>query len=276
MYESRLSRTAFYFFVALFVIMLLFPLLWILKLSLISPAELQQSPPTLLPHSFDTASYERAFSDSRFVHGLTNSIIIAGITTIICLIVGSIAAYALARLKFTLRTPVMTIILAIAFFPAVAILGPLFLQFTTLHLINTYWAMVIPDTLFALPLSIYLLVAYFQELPSSLEEAARVDGASTLQVFRRITLPLSLPGIVTTGLLTFIFAWNEFLFANTFAFDERTQPATVAIPNFATVHTQDFGAQAAASLIVTVPLVLLVLFFQRRIVSGLTAGSTTG
>jgi trehalose/maltose transport system permease protein len=275
-FESTRSRIGFYALIVLFILLVLLPIVWIFKLSIISQGEMQQTPPTILPHSFDLTSYQTAFGDSRFVHGIINSVIIAGITTVVCLVVGSVAAYALARLHFTFKAPVLSLILAIAFFPQVAIIGPLFLQFTNLNLIDTYWAMIIPDTVFALPLTVYLLVAYFQELPAALEEAAKVDGASTLQVFFRITLPLSIPGVVTTGLLTFIFAWNEFLFANTFAFSEATQPATVAIPTFATTFTQDYGAQAAASLVVTVPLVLLVLLFQRRIVSGLTAGATTG
>jgi multiple sugar transport system permease protein len=275
-FRSTRSKVLFYIFVAAFIAVEVLPLLWVLKMSVVSQQELQASPPTILPQSFSTSAYSRALSDPRFQHGVVNSAIVAGFTTVICLGVGSGAAYALARLKFRFRNSVMALILAIAFFPAVAIIGPLFLQFTKLHLINTYYAMIIPDTLFALPLTVYLLVAYFRELPESLEEAAKVDGASTLQAFWKVTLPLSIPGVVTTGLLTFIFAWNEYLFANTFAFDEHTQTATVTIPQFASTFTQDFGAQAAASISVTLPLVLLVLFFQRRIVSGLTGGATTG
>lgn len=143
------------------------------------------------------------------------------------------------------------LVLAIAFFPGVAILAPLFLQFTSFGIVNTYWAMIIPDLLFALPLTVYLLVAYFQELPADLEEAAKVDGCTTWQAFWKVTVPLSLPGVITTGILTFIFAWSEFLFANTFAFDQTTQPATVVIPNFATQFTTDYGAQAAGALAVT-------------------------
>jgi len=121
---------------------------------------------------------------------------------------------------------------------------------------------------------VYLLVAYFRELPNDLEEAAKVDGASTWQTFWRVTVPLSVPGVVTTGLLTFILAWNDFLFANTFTLDSTAQPATVLIPQFATIYTTDYGAQAAAAVVMTLPLVFLVLFFQKKIVSGLTAGAT--
>jgi multiple sugar transport system permease protein len=192
---------------------------------------------------------------------------------VICLSVGSIAAYALARLKFGLRGPVLSMILAVAFFPAVAIIAPLFLQFSNWGIVNTYQSMIIPDVLFALPLTVYLLVAYFRELPLDIEEAAKVDGAGPMQTFFKVTLPLSIPGVVTTGLLCFIFAATEFLFANTFAFDSTTQPVTVIIPQFATEYRTNYGAQAAASMIVTIPLTILVLAFQRRIVSGLTAGA---
>jgi multiple sugar transport system permease protein len=275
-FRSIRHQIFFYLFVAAFVWITLFPLLWIIKLSLISGDELNASPPTILPHSLSLGSYGRVFQNHAFVRGILNSVIIAGFSTVICLAIGSFAAYALARIKFVIQRPVMSLILAIAFFPQVAIIAPLFLQFTRTHLVNTYWAMIIPDTLFALPLTVYLLVAYFRELPPSIEEAAKVDGATTFQAFWKVTLPLSVPGVVTTGLLTFIFAWNEFLFANTFAFTTATQPATVVIPLFASQFTTDYGAQAAASIVVTLPLVILVFIFQRRIVSGLTAGATTG
>nr|MDQ5811231.1 carbohydrate ABC transporter permease [Actinomycetota bacterium] len=154
--------------------------------------------------------------------------------------------------------------------------APLFIQYSQVGLIDTYWAAIITDVVFALPLTIWILVAFFRELPKDLEEAARVDGATTVQAFQKVIVPLAAPGVFTTAILTFIFAWNEFLFANTFLFDESTQPVTVVIPQFATTYTTDFGAQAAAAVVVTVPLVILVLIFQRRIVSGLTAGAVKG
>ena len=266
----------FYAFVALFVLLTVLPLLWVFKMSIVSSGELTAPTPTILPHTLTDSSYRTIFSDPSFKKSIVNSAVIAGFTTVVCLVIGAFAAYALARLTFTFRGPVMSLILAIAFFPAVAIIAPLFLQFQKFGILDTYWGMIVPDTLFALPLTVYLLVAYFRELPQDLEEAAKVDGASTLQAFRKVTLPLSVPGVVTTGLLTFIYAWNEFLFANTFSFTPRSQPATVRIPLFAGEHTVNYGAQAAASIAVTVPLVILVLIFQRRIVSGLTAGASTG
>ncbi len=274
--RGTLSSVLFYVFLFLFVLVSMFPLIWIFKMSIVTKSELFASPPTILPQNPTGAEYAQIFGDPSFQKALLNSAIISGVTTVICLFFGSIAAYAIARLRFRFKSPVMTLILAISFFPAVAIIAPLFVQFSRVGLIDTYWAAIITDTVFALPLTVWLLVAFFRELPKDLEEAAKVDGATTIQAFRKVIVPLAAPGVFTTAILTFIYAWNEFLFANTFLFDESTQPVTVVIPNFATIYTVDYGAQAAAAVVVTVPLVILVLFFQRRIVSGLTAGAVKG
>jgi len=273
---GNLNAVLFYVFLVVFVLVSVFPLLWIFKMSIVTKSELFASPPTILPNEPTGTSYATIFGDSSFQRALINSTVISGITTVICLFFGSIAAYAIARLRFRFKSSVMTLILAISFFPAVAIIAPLFIQFRQIGIIDTYWAAIVPDVVFALPLTIWILVAFFRELPRDLEEAARVDGATTLQAFRMVIVPLAAPGVFTAAILTFIHAWNEFLFANTFLFDERTQPVTVVIPNFATVYTVDYGAQAAAAVVVTIPLVILVLIFQRRIVSGLTAGAVKG
>jgi ABC-type glycerol-3-phosphate transport system permease component len=274
--RATLNMVLFYVFLVLFVLVSMFPLIWIFKMSIVTKTELFASPPTILPHNPTGQSYGTIFGDPRFQRALMNSAIISGVTTVVCLFFGSICAYAIARLRFHFKGFVMTLILAISFFPAVAIIAPLFIQYSQVGLIDTYWAAIITDVVFALPLTIWILVAFFRELPKDLEEAARVDGATTLQAFRKVIVPLAAPGVFTTAILTFIFAWNEFLFANTFLFDATTQPVTVVIPQFATVYTVDYGAQAAAAVVVTVPLVILVLIFQRRIVSGLTAGAVKG
>jgi multiple sugar transport system permease protein len=274
--RSALNMVLFYVFLVIFVFVSVFPLLWVFKMSIVTKAELYASPPTFLPQNLSSAEWAQVLGDATFQKALINSSIIAGVTTVICLFFGSIAAYAISRLRFRFKSTVMTLILAISFFPAVAIIAPLFIQYTQLGIIDTYASVIITDTVFALPLTIWLLVAFFRELPVDLEDAARVDGATTIQAFRKVIVPLAAPGVFTTAILTFIYAWNEFLFANTFLFDESTQPVTVVIPNFATIYTVDYGAQAAASVIVTVPLVIMVLIFQRRIVSGLTAGAVKG
>jgi multiple sugar transport system permease protein len=274
--RGALTAVLFYAFLVIFVFVSVFPLLWVFKMSIVTKAELFASPPTIVPQNLTGAEWAQVLGDPTFQQALVNSTIISTVTTVICLFFGSIAAYAISRLRFRFKGTVMTLILAISFFPAVAIIAPLFIQFTQFGLINTYASVIITDTVFALPLTIWLLVAFFRELPVDLEDAAKVDGATTIQAFRKVIVPLAAPGVFTTAILTFIHAWNEFLFANTFLFDETTQPVTVVIPNFATVYTVDYGAQAAAAVVVTVPLVILVLIFQRRIVSGLTAGAVKG
>ena len=273
---GALNMVLFYVFLVIFVLASVLPLIWVFKMSIVTKGELYASPPTIVPQTPTTAEYAQIFGDSTFQRALLNSTIIASVTTVICLLFGSVTAYAIARLRFHFKATAMTLILAISFFPAVAIIAPLFIQYTQLGLINTYASVIITDTVFALPLTIWLLVAFFRELPVDLEDAAKVDGATTLQAFRMVIVPLAAPGVFTTAILTFIYAWNEFLFANTFLFDQSTQPVTVVIPNFATIYTVDYGAQAAAAVVVTVPLVILVLIFQRRIVSGLTAGAVKG
>jgi multiple sugar transport system permease protein len=274
--RSGLNLALFYVFLVLFVLVSMFPLLWVFRMSIVTKADLLASPMVTATAPPSGESYSTVFGNPDFIQALQNSVIVAGTTTVICLFFGSICAYAIARLRFRFKNPIMTLILAISFFPAVAIIAPLFIQFSATNIINTYWAMIIPDVVFALPLTIWILVAFFRELPRDLEEAAKVDGATTLQAFRKVIVPLAAPGVFTTAILTFIHAWNEFLFANTFIFDNAHYPVTVVIPNFATVYTTDYGAQAAGAVVVTVPLVILVLIFQRRIVSGLTAGAVKG
>src|ERR687894_1937268 len=270
--RRSLNMVLFYVFVVIFVFVSVFPLLWVFKMSIVTKTELFATPPTILPQNLSNAEWAQVLGDTTFQRALINSTIIAGVTTVICLFFGSIAAYAIARLRFSGKGIIMTLILAISFFPGVAIIAPLFIQFSAFGVIDTLASVIITDTVFALPLTIWLLVAFFKELPVDLEDAARVDGATTIQAFQKVIVPLAAPGVFTTAILTFIFAWNEFLFANTFLFDTSTQPVTVVIPNLSTVYTTDYGAQAAAAVVVTVPLVIMVLIFQRRIVSGLTAG----
>ena len=274
--KGVLSAVLFYVFLTVFVLVSMFPLIWIFKMSIITRSELFQAPPTILPANPIGSEYTQILGDPAFQQALINSVIISGVTTVICLFFGSIAAYAIARLRFGFKGIIMTLILAISFFPGVAIIAPLFIQFSTFGIIDTLASVIITDVVFALPLTVWLLVAFFRELPRDLEEAAKVDGATTIQAFRKVIVPLAAPGVFTTAILTFIFAWNEFLFATTFLLTPETQPVTVVIPNFASQYTTDYGAQAAAAVVVTVPLVIMVLIFQRRIVSGLTAGAVKG
>jgi multiple sugar transport system permease protein len=225
-------------------------------------------------------NFRTAFSTSlgnHFARALINSVIIGICTTILAVMVGVFAAYALARLDFRGKFVVLGIVLGASMFPGVALLTPLFQLFTNIHWIGTYQALIIPDISFALPLTVYTLTAFFSEMPWELEQAALVDGATPGQAFRKVILPLTAPGLFTTAILAFIAAWNEFLLASELSSD-RTQPVTVAIAQFtgSLPHQEPYTAVMAAGTIVTIPLVILVLILQRRIVAGLTAGGVKG
>jgi trehalose/maltose transport system permease protein len=242
-------------------------------------------------YTFDTSfwpthvtldNFKTAFSTDRgnhFGRALLNSVGIGVVVTAFALIVGVFAAYALARLQFPGKFLVLGFILGASMFPGVALVTPLFQLFTDIGWLTgaNYQALIIPDISFALPLTIYTLTAFFGEMPWDLEEAARVDGCTQGQAFRKVILPLAVPGIFTTAILAFIASWNEFLLASQFS-TAKTQPVTVAIASFtgAQPHQEPYTAVMAAGTIVTVPLIIMVLAFQKRIVSGLTAGGVKG
>jgi multiple sugar transport system permease protein len=208
---------------------------------------------------------------------LLNSLFIGVCVTLISLVVGIFASYALARLEFKFKGVILGIILAASMFPGVALITPLFQLFTNIGWMGTYQALIIPEISFALPLTVYTLVSFFREMPWDLEEAARIDGCSQAQAFRKIILPLAAPAVFTTAILAFISSWNEFLISSQLSSD-ATQPVTVAIASFtgSQPHQEPYTAIMAAGTIVTVPLIILVLIFQRRIVAGLTAGGVKG
>lgn len=208
---------------------------------------------------------------------LLNSLLIGVCVTLISLVVGIFASYALARLDFKFKGVILGIILAASMFPGVALITPLFQLFTNIGWMGTYQALIIPEISFALPLTVYTLVSFFREMPWDLEEAARIDGCTQAQAFRKIILPLAAPAVFTTAILAFISSWNEFLISSQLSSD-RTQPVTVAIASFtgSQPHQEPYTAIMAAGTIVTVPLIILVLIFQRRIVAGLTAGGVKG
>lgn len=227
-------------------------------------------------------NFRTAFSTARgnhFGQALVNSLIIGIATTAVAMLVGVFTAYAMARLAFRGKYLVLGLVLGASMFPGVALVSPLFQLFSSIGWLNgyNYQALIIPNISFALPLTIYTLTAFFSELPWELEESARMDGCTQGQAFRKIMLPLAAPGLFTTAILAFITSWNEFLLASQFA-TSKTQPVTVAIAGFtgAQPHQEPYTAVMAAGTIVTVPLIIMVLVFQRAIVSGLTAGGLKG
>ena len=218
------------------------------------------------------------FKNGDFTSALRNSVIVTSITTVLALIVGSFAAYALARLRFPNKFLLLAVILSISTFPPIAIAAPIFKLWTDIGFYDTYIGLILPYLTFALPLAIYILTSFFKEIPKSLEEAALVDGATYFQAFRKVILPLAAPGLVTAGLLTAFFVWNEFLLAQTLTSSPKAYTVPVAVANF--TGSQKFeiplGTISAASVVITIPLVAAVIIFQKRIVAGMTAGAVKG
>jgi len=264
--------------IALIVIFCLAPFYWMVVTAFRQVGFTYDTTPW--PTHVTLDNFRTAFSTSlgnHFARALVNSVIIGVCTTVLAVIVGVFAAYALARLDFRGKFVVLGVILGASMFPGVALLTPLFQLFTNIHWIGGYQALIIPDISFALPLTVYTLTAFFAEMPWELEQAALVDGATPGQAFRKVILPLTAPGLFTTAILAFIAAWNEFLLASELS-NDRTQPVTVAIAQFtgSQPHQEPYTAVMAAGTIVTIPLVILVLILQRRIVAGLTAGGVKG
>jgi multiple sugar transport system permease protein len=262
--------------VAAIVIFCLFPFYWLINLSLKTGADLGDS--SLFPPNPTLKNYESIFNNSDFTRSLLNSAIISITTTALALLVGSFCAYALARLRFGGKFAIIALVLSITTFPAIAIAAPLFRLWSDIGIFNTWIGLIIPNLTFALPLAIYILVSFFKEIPKDLEEAALVDGATYFQAFRKVVVPLAAPGLATAGILTFIGVWNEFLFAITLTSSPkaRTVPAAIAFFTGSTQFERPLGTISAASVIISVPLIFLVLFFQKRIVAGLTAGAVKG
>ena len=279
--EDRSPRSYLAWTVAIGVILFyaLIPVAWLLSLSFKTPATVSDK--SFLPQEVTTENYTTLFTgglDSPLLRPLINSILIALIATLIAVTLASFTAYAIARLSFPGKTAILAGALAIAMFPQISVVGPLFDMWRALGLYDTYLGLIIPYLTFALPLAIYTLVAFFREIPWELEQAAQVDGATPWQAFRKVILPLATPGVFTAAILVFIFAWNDFLFAITLTSsdDARTVPAALAFFTGESQFTAPTGNIAAAAILVTIPIIIFVLIFQRRIVAGLTAGAVKG
>ncbi|HZY00091.1 MAG TPA: carbohydrate ABC transporter permease [Dermatophilaceae bacterium] len=273
--RKRWESARTYVFAALIVFWCLLPAYWMVVTAFRDVGFTYDSTPFFSHVTLD--NFRAAFSTDTGNHltrALINSLIVGVITTVISLLFGIFASYALARLNFRAKYLVLGFILAASMFPGVALVTPLFQLFTNLDWIGTYQALIIPYISFALPLTIYILVSFFREMPWELEESARIDGCTKSQAFRKIIMPLAAPGVFTTAILAFISSWNEFLIASQLS-NQQTQTVTVAIASFtgSQPHQEPYTAVMAAATIVTIPLVIMVLVFQRQIVAGLTAGA---
>lgn len=254
------------------------PLLWMISLALRTPAEIVSGNAGFLPRQWTLDNFATVFSQPLFTRALLNSIGIALIATTLSVIVAMFAAYAIARLDFRGKKVLLSLALGIAMFPQAALIGPLFNMWRGLGIFDTWVGLIIPYMTFALPLSIWTMTAFFRQIPWEMEYAAQVDGASQWQAFRKVIVPLAAPGVFTTAILTFFFCWNDFLFAIslTSTNNARTVPAALAFFQGASYFESPVPYVMAASVVVTVPVVILVLAFQRKIVAGLTSGAVKG
>jgi len=261
---------------AIAVILALIPVLWIVSLSFKDPSTITNA--DFWPVKWTGSNYSGILSTSQFIRPLINSIGIGLIATVIAVTLASLAAYAVARLAFPGKQVLIGMSLLIAIFPLISLVTPLFSIERALGLFNTWPGLIIPYIAFGLPLGIYILSAFFREIPWELEKAAKVDGATPFQAFTRVIAPLAAPGMVTTAILVFLAAWNEFLFAISFTstIASRTAPASLAYFSGSSQFTVPTGPIAAAAVVITIPIIIFVLFFQRRIVAGLTSGAVKG
>jgi multiple sugar transport system permease protein len=261
---------------ALVLMYALVPVLWILSLSLKPTSTVKDG--KLIPSSPTLDNYRGIFRGNFFSSALINSVGIGVLTTLIAVVIGAMAAYAVARLEFPGKRPLIAAVLMISMFPAISLVTPLFNIERQIGLFDTWPGLIIPYITFALPLSIYTLSAFFREIPLDLEKAAKMDGATPAQAFRKVIAPLAAPGIVTTAILVFIFAWNDLLLALSLTATKAAITAPVAIANFtgSSQFEEPTGSIAAGAMVITVPIVVFVLVFQRRIVAGLTSGAVKG
>ncbi|MCW2925900.1 MAG: carbohydrate transporter permease [Thermoleophilia bacterium] len=251
----------------------LFPFLWLVRLSMDPAAN-----GAFFPSKFSLDNYASVLKNGEFMHAFLNSVIIAGSATVVAMAIGGAAAYALGRLPVPGKQYIMFGVLAVSMFPGISIVGPIFELWRTLGLYDTKTGLVIPNVTFALPMGIWIMSSFFRDLPRDLEHAAYMDGATPFQAFRKVMLPLAAPGVFTSAILVFINTWNEFLLGNSLSATTHSMPVTAAISNFQGENTLEIpvGPISAASVMVMLPLVAMVLVFQRRIVAGLTAGGVKG
>jgi trehalose/maltose transport system permease protein len=272
------TKLPFWLLIAAIFVYAIFPFYWAIRSAFTPESELFRTPVDYFPKHPTLANFRGALSTSTFQHALINSTIVAGSVTLISLAIGSLAAYALGRFRFRGRSAVLYLMLSMTIFPQIAILGALYTMITRFHLYDSLGALILSYMIFTLPFTVWVLTSFMRGLPGDLEEAAYVDGATPLQVFYKVLLPLIAPGLVTTGLLAFIAAWNEYLYALSFIQTPQKYTVTLAITTFQgkSGFQQPWGEIMAATVIVTLPLIVATLVLQRRILAGLTAGAVKG
>lgn len=273
-----IGRIGFYLLILIIIFYTLFPFYWAIASSLKHSGEVARIPVTWWPQNPTLDNYRTVWENKSFMRAFLNSVIVSGTVVVLSLLIGTVGAYAMGRLRFRGRTITLYLILSMTMFPGVAILGSLFQMMRTFGGFNTLWGLIVVYLSFALPFTVWVLTNFFRAMPGDLEEAALVDGATPMTALRQVLLPMAVPGMVTTGLLAFIQAWSEFLFARSFTIDDRAMTVQVAISQFTGNQEFEvpFAVRMAAAVVVTVPLLIGVLLVQRRIVAGLTAGAVKG
>ena len=270
-----IRKISFYMITTVVVLASLLPFLWFVDTSFKNEIEVTSIPPSLVP-SFNLDFYRSSINNYNLLHFIKNSVIIAGSVTVITIVLSILAGYSLSRLRFRYKGVIMGSLLAVSMFPQISIAGPVWRILESLGWLNSYQGLVLPYVTLTLPLGVWIMASFFKELPVELEDAAKIDGCSHLQTLLRIILPLASPGVFTAAILVFIYAWNEFFFALLIMTRQDYQTLPVGIALFQGQYTLPWGEIAAASTVATVPLIVLVLLFQRRIVRGLSAGAIKG
>lgn len=272
----RWVKIGFPLLVVVIVAYSLLPFLWILRSSLESNKVLAQATSSFLPKVVTLVQYNGLFAVQGFLRPLLNSLLIAGAATLIAVVLGSFAAYALARLPIKGRAIVLGGVLLVSFFPKVGMIGPLFILFKNIHWINTYQSLIFPYLILCLPIITWILTAFFAQIPIEIEEAAMVDGASILRTIWSCFVPLAMPGIFTAAILGFLLSWNDLLFALSFIQTPAMDTVPLALVNFRNAYYIQYGQIDAGVVVASVPIALIVVFLQRRIESGLTTGAVKG
>ncbi len=271
-----IGKIILYVFILLFLILILLPFIWQFLTSIKQMDEISAIPAQWFPKKINLQFYINVFTKHSFGHYLLNSAVVASVATLLSIMVGASAAYALSRLRFRFKKPLLLLIIGISMFPTIATLSPLYMFLKTTRLLNNYAGLILTYMTFSLPMGIWLMSNFFGQLPKGFEEAAAIDGCSPMRTFFSIMLPLIKPATFSVGLLVFINCWNEYLYALTFMTKDSMRTVPVGIALFATNYQLPWGDMAAASIVATVPLIALVLIFQKKIVAGLTTGGIKG
>lgn len=274
--HAGLKKVLFYLCIILFLVIILFPFYWQLVTALRYQRDISSM--SLLPDlsNLNFGSFKLIFTKRPFARYIFNSLGVAMISMVLCITITSFAAYALARLRFRGKSVILGISLCVSMFPAIAVLSPMYMFISDIGLRNTWWGLVIPYMTFGIPMSLWYLTTFFKSIPFELEQAAKIDGCSTIQAYTKIILPLAMPGMFTTAILIFIQAWNEYLFALTINTEDLARTVPVGITMFRGEYDIPWVENAAAIVTVTVPLAIIVLILQKKIISGLTSGAVKG